>query len=210
MGIPNVVDRVVQQAMLQHKRGHPAQGKSFNADKRQKSEDTRECARVVQSFLGQTKTSDVGRYVFVHHSKTFDPGPEFDLKRPGATRLAQHVNISLRNGVRIERAIRIVRRIRPPRSAYPAIDDEVRHMNAFWPKLPRRTLCEARSANLPMANAAECGKPLVLADAPVRRMAPCPRGIMRCAAPKSGDGDRPATACGSSSAIGPCARALAL
>src|SRR5215469_2979412 len=71
-------------------------------------------------------------------SEGLDPGPQLDLQRPGAARLPQHLDISLRDRVGIERAVRTVRRIRPPRAAYAAIDDEMGDVDAFWSQLARR------------------------------------------------------------------------
>src|SRR5205814_651968 len=46
-------------------------------------------------------------------SEALDPGPQLDLQRPGAARLPQYLDISLRDRVGIERTVGTVRRIRP-------------------------------------------------------------------------------------------------
>jgi len=79
----------------------------------------------------------------------------------------------------------------------------------------RAALCASpRRANLPMAKAADNGYPFTLALAPISRIAPRLCGTIRRAAcwttrnpPKVDTSTAFCTASGSSSAIGPCARA---
>src|SRR5712692_6997839 len=73
-------------------------------------------------------------------SEGLDPRPKLDLQRPGAARLAQHLEIGLGDPVGIERAVRAVRRIRAPRTAHPAVDYEMGNVNAFWSELARCAL----------------------------------------------------------------------
>lgn len=93
----------------------------------------------------------------------------------------------------------------------------MRDMDALGPQFARGALRQPAQGELALAKAAECGYPLALALAPVSRIAPWPFGIMRRAAsrtvrypPKAEISIALRTASGSSSAIGPCARALAL
>src|SRR5712692_5475012 len=73
-------------------------------------------------------------------SEILDPGPQLDLKRPGAARLAQGFEIGLGDPVGIERAVRPLVRVRPARAAHPAVDDEMGDMDAFRPELARGAL----------------------------------------------------------------------
>src|SRR6516165_5932235 len=151
-------------------------------------------------------------------SEGLDPGSKLDLQRPGAARLAQHLDIGLGaippgSSVLSGRSAGSGRRaLRTP----PSMTKCATWM-PFGPS-SRALLCASpRSANLPIAKAAECGYPFTLALAPVNRIAPRPCGIMRRAASRTVRNPPNAeismalrTAFGSSSAIGPWARALAL
>ena len=80
--------------------------------------------------------------------RRFDPWPEFNLQGPSAARLAQDIEIGLSNPVRIERAVRPVGRIRPPRAAYPAVDHEVGDMYALRPEFARGALRQSTQGKL--------------------------------------------------------------
>ena len=81
-------------------------------------------------------------------SESLDPGPNFDLKGPGAARLAQHLEIGVGDGIGIERAVRPIRWIGPPRAAHPTIDNEMGDMDALGPQLARRALRQATQGKL--------------------------------------------------------------
>src|SRR5207248_3895571 len=89
-----------------------------------------------------------GMWSGIAGSECLDPGPQFDLQGPGAARLAQGLEIGLGDPVGIERAVRPVVRIGPPRAAHPAIDDEMGDMDALWPKLPRGALRQTAQRKL--------------------------------------------------------------
>ena len=140
-----------------------------------------------------------------------------DLQRPRAARLAQHFDIGLGDRVGIERAVRPIRRVRPPGAANAAIDDEMRDVDALGAS-SRAVLCaRPRNANLPIAKIADWR---VALDAgagagqqdraiAVRDHAPC-RLLHDQKRAKGRYLDRLAHGFGSISAIGPGARALAL
>lgn len=73
-------------------------------------------------------------------SERFDPGPQFDLGRPCAARLAQNVEISLRNCIRIEKRIWLVIRFDATRRADAAIDHEMSDMDALRLQFAREAL----------------------------------------------------------------------
>src|SRR4029077_7239855 len=62
--------------------------------------------------------------------------------------LAQHVNIGLGDGVRIESAVRLVCRVGTSRAAYTAINNEMRDVNALGPQLARRALRQSAEREL--------------------------------------------------------------
>src|SRR4051794_37439338 len=64
-------------------------------------------------------------------SEALDPGTQLDFPSPRAARLAQNVDVGLRNGIRIEHGVRL-RGVRRTRGAPDhAVDDEVGDMNAL-------------------------------------------------------------------------------
>src|SRR5579863_5809064 len=83
-------------------------------------------------------------------SERLDPGPHLDLKRPGAARLAQNLDVGLRDVVGIEGAVGPIGRVEPPPrlAAHPAVDDEVRDVNAFRPQFARGALRETSQCEL--------------------------------------------------------------
>ena len=112
-------------------------------------------------------------------SEGFHPGSKLNLERPGVARLAQNVNIRLSNPVWIEHAVACVR---PRCATHSAVDHEVGNVDSLRSQLARSTLREAAQGKLAMAKPAESAKPFTLAEAPVSRIAPRPRGVMRRAA----------------------------
>src|SRR5258708_3681797 len=64
-------------------------------------------------------------------SELLDPGPELDLRGPGAARLAQHMKIGLGDGVGVEHRVGLVGGLGAPRAADAAVDDEMRDVNAL-------------------------------------------------------------------------------
>src|SRR6266852_3657490 len=81
-------------------------------------------------------------------SEILDPGPQLDLKRPGAARLAQGFEIGLGDPVGVERAVRPLVRVRAPCAAHPAIDHEMGDVDAFGAELARRALRETPQREL--------------------------------------------------------------
>ena len=70
----------------------------------------------------------------------------------------QQIKIALRNSIWIEHGVGLVRRIGPARAQNAAIDDDMRDVNALPGRSSRAMLwASPRSANLPMANGADCG-----------------------------------------------------
>lgn len=62
-----------------------------------------------------------------------------------------------------------------------SVNHEMRHVDALWRELACQALGESAKSKL-LANGADSGYPLTLADAPVRRIAPCRFCSMRRAA----------------------------
>src|SRR5215470_16327343 len=83
-----------------------------------------------------------------HRSEAFDPRSQLYLQGPGAARLAQDLDVGLRDSVRIKGAVRAVRRIGTPCATHAAVDDEMRDMDAFRPQLARGALRQAAQRKL--------------------------------------------------------------
>src|ERR1700735_2537400 len=73
-------------------------------------------------------------------SKLLEPGPQLDLPGPGTAMLPQQIEIALRNGIRIEHGVRLVRRIGPARAQNAAVDDNMGDVDALRLQLPRHAL----------------------------------------------------------------------
>src|SRR5438445_9638333 len=84
-------------------------------------------------------------------SEFLDPGPQLDFPGPGAAVLSVYVQVVLRDLVGVEHPVRAAfarsRIACGPRD--PAVDDEVRDVDALWRELARHALCEAAQRELP-------------------------------------------------------------
>jgi hypothetical protein len=90
---------------------------------------------------------------------------------------------SIGNSIRVEELISLVMRVMIAGTADSAVYDDMGDMNAVGGRGSRAMLCASpRSANLPIAKAADWEKPFTPAVAPVNRMVPEPRGSMICEA----------------------------
>src|SRR2546427_4897849 len=80
-----------------------------------------------------------------------DPGPQLDFPGPGAAVLSVYMQVVLRDLVGEEHPFRAAlarsRIARGPRD--PAVDDEVRDVDALWGELARHALREAAQRELP-------------------------------------------------------------
>src|SRR5579863_4708846 len=81
-------------------------------------------------------------------SKPLDPRAHLYFPRPGATVLLQQAEVSLSDGVRVERTVRPVGRIGSPRAANAAVDHDVGNMDALRRKLARQALRQATQGEL--------------------------------------------------------------
>src|SRR5581483_4975522 len=77
------------------------------------------------------------------HLEAFCPRTKIDFVRPGVSRLREHVDIGLGDGVGIERAVWLIDRLRPSRGADAAVDVEVRDVNALRAELSCGALGES-------------------------------------------------------------------
>src|SRR3954451_20611608 len=68
--------------------------------------------------------------------------------RPSAAWLPQDLEICLGDRVRVERAVRTIRRIDGSRAAYATVDDEMRDVNALRAEFAGRALGEAAQREL--------------------------------------------------------------
>src|SRR5262245_21283256 len=89
--------------------------------------------------------------------EALQPGTQLDLQAPGAARLLEHSHVGLGDGGRVEQAIGLSGIARPTTLgvAYPAVNDEVGHMNALRLQLTRHRL--GQSAQGELAHREGCG-----------------------------------------------------
>src|SRR5205085_12312436 len=69
-----------------------------------------------------------------------DPGPQLDLPRPGAVRLVDEVEIACGDRIRVEQARGLAGRFGAARALDPAVDHDMRNVNALRMKLARHAL----------------------------------------------------------------------
>src|SRR5215831_1271551 len=77
------------------------------------------------------------------HLKFFHPRAQFHFPRPSAARLIEHVQIALRDGVRIKKRIRPIRWLDPARAADASIDHKMSNVNTLRCQLPSHALRQA-------------------------------------------------------------------
>src|SRR5580700_6080137 len=81
-------------------------------------------------------------------SKLLHPRPQLDLPGPSAVRLMQDVQIGRGNRVRIEHARLPIGRLRPALALDPAVNDEMRDMDALRAELARHALRQTAQREL--------------------------------------------------------------
>src|SRR6266508_967166 len=114
-------------------------------------------------------------------SEPLDPGAQLDFPGPGAAVLSVYVQVVLRDLVGEEHPVRAAlarpRVARAPRD--PAVDDEVRDVDALGRELPRHALREAAQRELPHRERRRFGVALHARRGAGEENRPCawPRGI---------------------------------
>src|SRR6202011_5536255 len=97
---------------------------------------------LIEEFLTRIDSEDLQR------SEPLDPRPELYLPGPGAARLSQDVQIGLRNGIGVEHRVGLVRSLGSARIADPAVDHEMRDVNALRREFARHALRQSTKREL--------------------------------------------------------------